>query len=635
MKLMNDTIAPQDADTETDLAITEALAAAKTHQRAGRVRETASIFNKILSFDPDNIEALKGMAEISCITKNPHAALPIYAKILNQAPEDIDSLTNRGVILMQMGDAEASEFSFRKVLKVQPDNIDGLNNLGTCLIEQNRFDEAKSPLLKATKLAPDKAASFYNLGVLYRNSTPDNIDVQLQYFEKTLEIDPDYTEALINLSNIYGQQNAFERSLYYIEKALLTRPDDPLILFNKGITLRMLTRIDNAIECLKAARNSSKEPHLIDYEIGNSHYMAGRLKEATAFYVASVGERKNFKQGFIALGKTLAEVGQFAKAKEAFLRAGSEVEAQQRISALDIITGDEDPWKVFGKLFDAEELSICSKDNKWTGDLTEKSLSIHTVGMQAGEIILFCRLLEELKHKSKKIRIIIPQSMESLIPCFNIDISVVLESNFSQDLINDASREAHLYAVPSLLDLENGVLPKKDKYIWANQERERLWNKSIFERNEANIGLCWSTSGLLTGPYQELKLEEFEPIIELEGAQFINMTPLNSDTQKGHLRDLNVVDFTDNLRDHEDLLAAIDSLDLLITADVTAAHLAGALNKRVIVLLPLFPNWHWGYKNEHALYYPNTKLIRQSVENNWDRPIQRTRSFLITDFGLS
>ena len=120
----------------------------------------------------------------------------------------------------------------------------------------------------------------------------------------------------------------------------------------------MLTRIDNAIECLKAARNSSKEPHLIDYEIGNSHYMAGRLKEATAFYVASVGERKNFKQGFIALGKTLAEVGQFAKAKEAFLRAGSEVEAQQRISALNIITGDEDPWKVFGKLFDAEELSL-------------------------------------------------------------------------------------------------------------------------------------------------------------------------------------------------------------------------------------------------------------------------------------
>ena len=139
----------------------------------------------------------------------------------------------------------------------------------------------------------------------------------------------------------------------------------------------------------------------------------------------------------------------------------------------------------------------------------------------------------------------------------------------------------------------------------------------------------------MTGPYQELKLEEFEPIIELEGAQFINMTPLNSDTQKGHLRDLNVVDFTDNLRDHEDLLAAIDSLDLLITADVTAAHLAGALNKRVIVLLPLFPNWHWGYKNEHALYYPNTKLIRQSVENNWDRPIQKTRSFLMTDFGLS
>ena len=127
-------------EIEREEAVEEALAAARTHQRAGRIRETASILDKVLSFDPENIEALTGMAEISAISKQPLAALPIYSKILLHDPENINALTNRGVALMQIGDAEASEVSFSKVVRLYPEDIDGLNNLGTCLIEQNKFD---------------------------------------------------------------------------------------------------------------------------------------------------------------------------------------------------------------------------------------------------------------------------------------------------------------------------------------------------------------------------------------------------------------------------------------------------------------------------------------------------------------
>ena len=57
-------------------------------------------------------------------------------------------------------------------------------------------------------------------------------------------------------------------------------------------------------------------------------------------------------------------------------------------------------------------------------------------------------------------------------------------------------------------------------------------------------------------------------------------------------------------------------LDLIITGDTLTAHLAGALNKPAIILLPLLPHWLWEYKTQTSSYYPSAVLLRQSKEAN-------------------
>ena len=622
-------------ESEQEEALEEALGAARTHQRAGRLRETASIFNKILDLDPENIEALSGIAEISAISNQPLSALPIYSKILKNDPSNLNALSNRGVLLMHIGDAEASEFSFRKVLKFYPEDIDGLNNLGTCLIEQNKFEDAKQYLTKATELAPEKATSFYNLGVLYIKSTPRDFPKQLEYLEKALELDPSYVEATMNVANIYGQLGDLEKSLRFLDKALLDKPDHPLILFNKGLALRALKRFDDAIDCLKVVRPIFDQPHLVDYEIGNTHYEAGSLKESIAFYISSISERKNFSNGLIALGKSFAESGQLAKAKDAFQRAGTGKNGKQLISAIDILTRDQDPWKLASEIYDAEKLGICSPTYTWKGEPSDKALIIHTIGISEGEIVLLSRLFEDLSKSVPEIKIVTPTSFQKLLPCFHLPISFIPNTELNDSMFNDETRHIHLNAIPSLLNLEEGSLPYNGPYMVPDDKRERLWDPSIFEGNELKIGLCWHANDKRSGPNQQLRFEEFEPLIELEGAHFLNLIPTKSKTQKGNLRDFNVTDLGEKLRDHEDLLAVIDKLDLLITADILPAYLAGALNKRSIVLLPLFPNWQWGYKTNETPYYPNTTLMRQSISNDWDRPVQRTRDLLIAEFGLN
>ncbi len=620
---------------ERNEAIKEALRAAGTHKKNGRLKDAASIYSKVLGLDPNNLEALEGMGEIASVSDTPQAALPIYAKILHLDPENINALNNRGIHLMSIGDAEASEFSFRKLLKIVPDDIDGLNNLGTSLLEQNRYQEAVEILEKAISLAPDSAQAYYNRGVVEMLSTPEKQKEALKFFNQAIKVKPDHTKAHINVASIYSRSNLYHKAIAHLDKALLTEPDNAVILFNKGLSLRMLNLYSDALDCFKTAREGFPQPHLVDFEIGETNYQAGDLKSATAFFLMSVSENVSFSKGFTGLGKSLAESGQLAKAKEAFERAGEEDEASERLQMLNMLSGDEDPWELLKESFEKIFAGGSSIFSKWDGQITNDRLYIHTAGMPDGEIVLLSRLLPSLNEKSRETVVLVREPMLKLIARINGDLIINDEQYFKPGDVSGKLTTTHLYAVPSLLGLKSGQLPGNGRYLEPDTSIERSWDQNIFSGNELKIGLSWFASGLSTGPQQELRLEEFEPIMGLQGAKFISISPTDTKTQKNHLSDLNVENIGDVINDYEDLAAAIDQLDILISADNISAHIAGALHKPLLVLLPLLPSWVWGYKSRTVPYYPTATLIRQAHENNWDRPIKTTVQLLCEKYDLT
>ena len=64
--------------------------------------------------------------------------------------------------------------------------------------------------------------------------------------------------------------------------------------------------------------------------------------------------------------------------------------------------------------------------------------------------------------------------------------------------------------------------------------------------------------------------------------------------------------------DFDDVAAALSSLDLLISVDTAAAHLAGALGHEVWVLLRAGHDWRW-----RGDWYPRARLFRQDQEGDW------------------
>ena len=70
------------------------------------------------------------------------------------------------------------------------------------------------------------------------------------------------------------------------------------------------------------------------------------------------------------------------------------------------------------------------------------------------------------------------------------------------------------------------------------------------------------------------------------------------------------------------LAARIAALDCVLTVDGVLAHLAGALGKPVLLLLPFAADWRWGLE-ERTPWYPPMRLFRQQTPGDWGLPLRR------------
>jgi hypothetical protein len=72
-----------------------------------------------------------------------------------------------------------------------------------------------------------------------------------------------------------------------------------------------------------------------------------------------------------------------------------------------------------------------------------------------------------------------------------------------------------------------------------------------------------------------------------------------------------------------DTAAVMKGLDLVVTADTAAAHVAGALGVPVWLALGWVSDWRWLHEKEETAWYPTMSLFRQEKLGEWGGVFKR------------
>jgi hypothetical protein len=76
-------------------------------------------------------------------------------------------------------------------------------------------------------------------------------------------------------------------------------------------------------------------------------------------------------------------------------------------------------------------------------------------------------------------------------------------------------------------------------------------------------------------------------------------------------------------RDFWETAQIVSGLDLVVTVDTAVAHLAGALGKPVLILVPArMTDWRWLRDRSDSPWYPSAQLIRQR-SSDWSEAVTR------------
>ena len=129
---------------------------------------------------------------------------------------------------------------------------------------------------------PDCGIANNNLGgYLYKEG---RIEEAMQHYQKALQIDPNYVEALNNLGIALAAEGRFDEAIENYHKALQINPDFPSTLNNLGIALAGRGQFDEAIENYrKAIQISPNYADALD-NLGAALTVKGRFEEALEYY---------------------------------------------------------------------------------------------------------------------------------------------------------------------------------------------------------------------------------------------------------------------------------------------------------------------------------------------------------------
>lgn len=474
---------------------------------------------------------------------------------------------------------------YQQILAEQPNHADALHLLGLIAVAEGQRERAVELLRQAVALAPGVAGFHFDLAEALAEA--GQVEPAIASYRQSLALEPNRSDTHGGLGFTFARWQRWEESAAAFRQAVALRPDWAEAQNGLGYALAQAGREDEARGWFQRAAELKPDLAEVHNNLGHVEWLHGHWEEALACYRRAIACCPDHADAHMNAGHILLLLGQWEEGWR------------------------ECEWRLRSPSYPAFQRGFTAP--QWDGKPTPGATIFIHADQGFGDVLHFVRYVPLVREHAQAARVI--------FECQSPLVRLLAQSGeWNAELV--ARGEFPLppfdFHVPLLsLPLALGKyepMPMSAPYLCA--EKSAVFDE--MPQTTLRVGLAWAGSPEHKDDRRRsIAFEKLGLLLRVPGVTFYSL-------QIGWQGNVEpVVDLTPRITDFADTAALIEGLDLVIAVDSAVAHLAGALGRRVWMLLAFVPDWRWGTTAETTPWYPSMRLFRQRTRGDWDEVIAR------------
>lgn len=552
-----------------------------------------SYYNAI-KIDERNDTAYKLCVKLLLKFEKYNEVIQLLEKIINNNLSNPELINNLAYAYYKTGNNDLAEYYYKVTIKIDHKNLSALSDLSLLLVELGKIEEVVHLLNQIIKYYPDNYQGWFNFA--YCNEIKGNNDEAIENYKYCIKLNSNKTEAYFNLANLYEKIGNSEEAVKNYKIVIELDPCQSAAYINLGNIFYKQYKNEEAISILSQGLNHIQDADIYT-NLGLVLLEDYRLDESLAMHIEACKLSPNDSYLHVNKSNTL------------FWR-----------------NNVNEAWKEYEwRFIDNEGKKIKNFFPVWQGeDLLGKKILVRSE-QGIGDIVQYVRYIRALKAKGGKV---IFECRVNLLNLFN-EIDFIDEIITSEEIERtSADYEIFLLNIPGILSIDIFFYETKFPYLSVNKtlydEIDRLLPKE-----QIRIGFAWRGNPKHMYDFKRsTRLNNFLQLFRKKKFVIYNLQyPYSLEEADIFIKE-GIYNYGNFINTMEGTIALIANLDVIITVDTAIAHIAGALNKTVWLLLAKLPDWRWGKTSERTPLYPDVHIFRQNKPGNWEFVFERLQDSL-------
>ena len=507
-------------------------------------------------------EILLLVAKLYAACQNAKAASEIYTRILFDDPQNIEALLGQSELLAKSKSWDVIVANCNNVIDRYPDHQRARFLHCIALQKLNRFEECLDSAKMMAIAAPESPRALEVLSQAYFENGDNH--AALMAARRLLSLEPGSLVAKELVAGAFYRLGQFEQSMKFNQEILHAHPRNLMALENLGVSLERLCQLDEAIAAYDQVLAVQPNRVSVKFNKSISLLLKGELREGLRLYESRLDPERDMVTNYI---------------------------------------GDEPIWD-------------------GVSTIEGKHLLIHPE-QGLGDTIMCCRFIQFLKDRGARLTFAVQPTLASVMRTLDSPAELIRVGDNLKGI--DLHIPLMSLAYITYDQWANDMPP--DAYLQVPPEAQETWAERLGFKSKLRIGfVCSGNPKHTSDAVRSLNMATFVDSLPIGPEYHLLQKELRDTDIAAIQRRRDIVRHDHEINDFSDTAALCSHMDLVVSVDTSVAHLAGAIGKRTMLMLPWWPDWRWGLDVATNIWYPSMMCLRQAQRGDWSHVLNQLRN---------